>query len=193
MHAPVLIAAAAETPVSTVEAKAHLRVDGDDDTALIGSLVAAATGHLDGYTGILGRCLVTQSWRQDFDEFSRVMRLPFPVAGITSIVSVDDEGTTSSAIAAANYDLQHDGLGSFVRFIDTYAFPSGLAETRAVRVTFTAGYGAADAVPSALKAAILLLIGHWYGNREAVVTGTIATELPMAVAALIEPYRRVGI
>ncbi|MFP5432845.1 MAG: head-tail connector protein [Alphaproteobacteria bacterium] len=44
-----------------------------------------------------------------------------------------------------------------------------------------------------MKAAILLLVGHWYANREAVVTGTIATQLPMAVDALLAPLRRVGI
>ncbi|MBW5800068.1 head-tail connector protein [Halomonas elongata] len=40
-----------------------------------------------------------------------------------------------------------------------------------------------------LTTAMLLLIGHWYENREAVVMGTIATQVPMAVEALIAPYR----
>jgi hypothetical protein len=37
--------------------------------------------------------------------------------------------------------------------------------------------------------AMLLLIGHWYANREVVLVGTITATLPMAVASLIEPYR----
>lgn len=40
-----------------------------------------------------------------------------------------------------------------------------------------------------LTTAMLLLVGHWYENREAVALGTIATDLPMAVEALISPYR----
>ena len=40
-----------------------------------------------------------------------------------------------------------------------------------------------------LTTGMLLLIGHWYENREAVVIGSTATELPMAVEALISPYR----
>ena len=40
-----------------------------------------------------------------------------------------------------------------------------------------------------ITAAMLLLIGHWYTNRESVVVGTITSELPMAVEALISPYR----
>ena len=40
-----------------------------------------------------------------------------------------------------------------------------------------------------LSTAMLLIIGHWYANREAVVVGVSASELPMAVKALIEPYQ----
>lgn len=192
MHRPVLVTAPSTTPVTTAEAKAHLRVDHSAEDTLIASLVQAATDHLDGYSGILGRCLVTQTWRQDFDSFERTMRLPLLAAGITSAVYVDDNAAETT-ITSTNYELQADDLGSFVRFIDDYAFPSGLAETRALRVTFTAGYGAASAVPASIKAAILLLVGHWYFNREAVVVGIAPAELPMAVTALLAPYRRVGV
>ena len=192
MHRPVLVTAPSTTPVTTAEAKAHLRVDHSTEDTLIESLVKAATDHLDGYSGVLGRCLVTQTWRQDFDAFARTMRLPLLAAGITSAIYVD-ENAAETTITSTNYELQADDLGSFVRFIDDYAFPSGLAETRALRVTFTAGYGAAAAVPAAIKAAILLLVGHWYFNREAVVVGIAPAELPMAVNALLAPYRRVGV
>ncbi|MFT7337626.1 MAG: hypothetical protein ACI92B_000948 [Marinobacter maritimus] len=40
-----------------------------------------------------------------------------------------------------------------------------------------------------ITTAMLLLIGHWFVNRESVVIGTITAELPMAVDALITPYR----
>ena len=56
-----------------------------------------------------------------------------------------------------------------------------------------AGYGAAAAVPAAIKQAMLLLIGHWFANREAVNVGNIVTAMPLAVEALIAPYRRVGV
>lgn len=44
---------------------------------------------------------------------------------------------------------------------------------------------AAGSFTASFKAALLLLIGHSYANREAVVTGTIATNLPMAVESLL--------
>lgn len=44
-----------------------------------------------------------------------------------------------------------------------------------------------------LQHAMLLLIGHWYVNREAVVagsTGAGGVEMPMAARFLMTPYRR---
>ena len=42
-----------------------------------------------------------------------------------------------------------------------------------------------DDFPASFKAALLLLIGHSYANREAVVIGTITAEVPMAVESLL--------
>jgi len=44
-------------------------------------------------------------------------------------------------------------------------------------------------LPAAVTAAILLMAGHLYANREAVVTGTISTALPLSVQFLLAPYR----
>jgi hypothetical protein len=41
----------------------------------------------------------------------------------------------------------------------------------------------------AIQAACLLKLGHLFANREEVVTGTIATELPLASKSLLMPYR----
>lgn len=52
--------------------------------------------------------------------------------------------------------------------------------------------GSMDTDPTAideLHAAQKLMVGHWFENRESVVTGTIATELPMTVEWLLQPLR----
>ena len=43
------------------------------------------------------------------------------------------------------------------------------------------------------KAACLLLIGHWYENRQAVVLGTPPSDVPFAVKALLDMRRNVPI
>lgn len=40
-------------------------------------------------------------------------------------------------------------------------------------------------VPEAIRQAMKLLIGHWHENRETVITGTIASELPFTVESLL--------
>ncbi|MCU6671165.1 head-tail connector protein [Enterobacteriaceae bacterium H4N4] len=44
-----------------------------------------------------------------------------------------------------------------------------------------------------VKAAMLLLIGHWYANREAVNINNITSAVPFAVEALLQPYRIYGV
>lgn len=44
-------------------------------------------------------------------------------------------------------------------------------------------------INKAIEAACLLKLGHLFANREEVVTGTIATELPLSSKALLTPYR----
>lgn len=193
MYPPTQTAAPAATPVTLTEAKAQCQIESTDTSfdALVQVFLDAATAHLDGYAGILGRCIVTQSWKQEFDDWSHCLRLPMPAATIASITSLDDDGVTATAVTSTNYALHHDERGSYVRFIDSYSAPGGLCQTKAWAVTFTAGYGAAAAVPAAIKAAVLLLVAHFFHNREAV--GEALAELPIGVAALVAPYRRVGV
>lgn len=192
MHAPVRTSAPAATPVTLDEVKAHCRVDDTDSDAVLTMLLNAAVDHLDGWTGILGRALVTQTWRQDFDGFSSEMRLPLgPVDSITSITCRDSSGQIST-IGSDNYALKTDEIGGYVRFKDSYSFPTDLNETGAVSVTYVAGVAEAD-VPAAIKAVILLLVSHWNENREAVLTGTISTSLPLGVDRLLGGHRRINI
>ncbi|WP_426041508.1 head-tail connector protein [Brevundimonas sp. TWP2-3-4b1] len=189
-YSPVRTVAPAVTPVTLAEAKAHLRVDHTDDDSLIGVLIEAATGHLDGWSGVLGRALVTQTWSQAFDAFADPLRLPMLAKTVASVTYVNQAGATIT-VSSADYVLAADALGSFVECAYGVTWSSPRDQTRAVTVTFTAGEAAAS-VPSAIKAGILLMVGDLYANREGVVTGTI-TAINPTVSALIAPYRRVGV
>lgn len=190
MFPPVRTTAPAATPVSLTEVKAHCRVDGTDSDTVLTALLNAAVDHLDGWSGILGRCLVTQTWRQDFASFG-CLRLPLgPVSSIDTITYFDDENAQQT-LPDSIYTLRSDALGAFVDLKPDQAWPSVYNRADAVSVTFIAGTAAAD-VPAAIKAAIMLLVSHWNEHREAAIEGGVS-ELPMGVAALIAPYRRVGV
>jgi len=44
-----------------------------------------------------------------------------------------------------------------------------------------------------IETAMLMLIAHWYANREAVNVGNITSSLDFAVEALLQPYRIYGV
>jgi uncharacterized phiE125 gp8 family phage protein len=190
MLAPVRVSQPTTTPVSLIEAKAHLRVDHNDDDTLIGSLIAAAVDHLDGWSGILGRALVTQTWRQDFADFGCLRLALGPVASIEKIEYFDGDNANQT-LADTVYTHFTDARGSYVDLKPDQSWPGTYSRPDAVSVTYVAGVPVND-VPAALKAAILLMVGNWYANREA-TTETTMTELPLGAYALIAPYRRVGL
>lgn len=191
MLAPVRTIAPSSEPVTLEQAQAHLRVGSGAENALIAALISAAVSHLDGWSGILGRCLITQTWRQDYSSFG-CMKLPFPNVA-SAVVAYTDENGASQTLAGSNYHIINGVGGTSIALADGGSFPGTASRPDAVRVTFVAGYGAADAVPSGLKAAILLHVGHLFENRAAVEVGASPAILPLAYEALVAPHRVVGI
>jgi uncharacterized phiE125 gp8 family phage protein len=194
MYRPVLVTPPTIKPITRTEAKAQLDISYTDKDTLIDGLIAAATTHLDGWTGILGRALCEQTWRQDFDYFEHCLRLPlFPVISVSSVKYTDPDNAEQT-ISTSYYNVLTDDLGTHVRFLDTYSFPN-LRDylPAAVRVEYKAGYADSDGastVPDAIKQAMLLLVRHWFDNPTAVVVGQTVAPLPFAVDALLSPYRR---
>ena len=113
---PVLVTPPKAPPVSLVEIKRRLNVEhSDHDEDLMGMLLAA-TAHLDGYTGILGRALVTQQWAVEPLEYGLRGRVSLPLAPIQTVDSVtylDDLGA-SVVFPASSYLFRFDGLGPFI-------------------------------------------------------------------------------
>lgn len=196
MYDPILVTPPAIKPVTLAEAKAWADINYTAKDAAINVLIGAATSHLDGWSGILARCLCEQTWRQDFDDFRSSLRLPlFPVISITSVKYTDTVGAEQT-IAPENYTLKNDALGAYVEFRRSYSFPSLNSESSAVRVEYLAGYAdnagspKTSSVPDDIKQAIVLLVRHWFDNPGAVVVGVTAQLLPQGVDALLGKYRR---
>lgn len=183
--------APADDLLTLTEAKNHLRVDGSTEDTLISSLIDAATATLDGPRGKLGRALVEQEWTLILDSFSAEITIPLP--RLMSIDEIRYLNTSGDEITLAASEYEAIGIGgdepAYVRpaygkeWPDTWDFPG------AVEIDFSAGYGAAAAVPDPIKQAALLLIGHLYANREATSWAQALQVLPMGFDDLIQPYR----
>ena len=189
-----LITAPATEPVTTSEAKSHLRVDTTADDTLIGTLITAARQHVENH---LRRALITQTWELVTDAFpvGDVIRLPLPpLVSVTSIKYTDKDGNESTLSSAA-YVVDTDSTKGRVVLKSGETWPSDtLAAANGVRVRYVAGYGEASAVPRPIRQAILLLIGTMYENRESVLVaqGVTVAQLPFGVDALLMPYRIFG-
>lgn len=180
------VAPAAE-PVTTAEAKAHLRVDGADDDSYIAALVAAAREYCE---GMQRRAYVTQTWTLTLDGFPAGGRtyidIPLPpLQSVSSITYLDSTGD-SQTWASSNYTVDAKGTPGRVALAPDAVWPTTQAgRINAVTITFVAGYGLAADVPESMKQAIYLLVGDWYGNREAQVVGTVTQRLSFSVGALL--------
>lgn len=185
-----LATAPAEEPLTTAEAKLHLRVDGSDDDALIARLVAAARRSAEHETK---RALVTQTWDWTLDGFPRWFEVPKPpLQSVDEITYLDDAGAEQT-LPTSVYRVDAAREPGRITLGYGQTWPSTYPVASAVTVRFVAGYGAAAAVPEDIKAAMLLTIAHWYRNREAVNVGNIVTEMPMGAKMLIGPHEIRGV
>lgn len=199
MHRPVLVTPSTLLPVALEEMKQALRIlerDGagevvpHEDDDLITSEIRSAAAHYEGWTGVLGICLVEQTWRQDFDGFCRALHLPLgPVIAPVSVTWRNRAGQIAT-VSQVEYSLETDAGGrSWLRFRDAYTLPADLYERRAVMVEYRAGWAVVDGagtVPADIKAAIKLRVIAAYD--EAAREG--AKNLDRMENDLVSKYRR---
>ncbi|WP_396615451.1 hypothetical protein ACHZ97_14330 [Lysobacter soli] len=182
-----LIDAPAEKPVSLEEVRSYLRADDGDSDEALGALLDAAIGRVDGRHGVLGRALCEQTWELLLDAFPAgdvTVPLP-PLKEVLSISYLDAAGAMQT-VSSASYIVDAASEPGVIALKPGQTWPATLAQRNAVAVQFKAGYGAAAAVPANLKAAIKLIAGDLYANREA--QGGVLHENE-GVSALLVPYR----
>ncbi|MCF3933296.1 head-tail connector protein [Acuticoccus sp. M5D2P5] len=192
---PVRVLAPADTPVTLSEAKEHLRVDHDDEDGRIDHFIRAATEHLDGYHGILGKALITQTWEEDVTAW-RGGALDLVVGPLQSVVSLEvvaANGSEASPVDLSGYWVDRR-RGRVVPLRGTSVPRAGVDQRILVR--YAAGYGDAPSdVPVPIRQAILLLVGACYEQREAIAVGSSIASLPpsFGVHALLWPIRGIFI
>lgn len=159
---PVIVTPPASKPVTLADAKEHLRVDHDDEDAVIAALLDTAVAHLDGWTGVLGRAIMPQTWR--VSAMAGEVVLPMP------------------DVTAASVDY---GDGPVVLDVTATAAGPCVTLAQAGEVTFTCGLP--PRLLPAAAGAVKMLLAHWYQTREAV--SAPMAEVPLAVDALVSALR----
>lgn len=201
-----LVTPATADLVTTAEAKAHMRVMHTDEDGYIESLCLAVREHLTGEGAWLGVSVLPQTWEMTLERFpwgddmaawpaswsSRWSgrppnALPLPKPPLTSVTGLwytPSDGSETEITDFRTIGATTQG-GAYLLPAKGANWPSTDNEPGSVRVRYVAGY--AD-LPKPIKQAALLLVGHWYENREA-ATEAKMNDLPMAVGSLLAPYR----
>lgn len=176
-----LLAGPAEEPVSLVETKAFLRLDGDAEDGLVQTLIAAARLHLEATTG---RALVRQSWRLVLDAWPADGAVKVPVVPVIEVaaVRVFDEQDDDHAVPLDALQFEPGRV-----LLPDTALPV-LRQRLAVEIDYDAGYGDAADVPDDLKRALLALVAHWFEQRDVAVADAAA---PAGFERLVAGYRQV--
>jgi uncharacterized phiE125 gp8 family phage protein len=180
-------------PISLSEAKAHCRVDHTDDDTIIGLYIQAAVDHTDAGTGLLGRAMINQTWELTHDAFPcGPLKIELgPLQSVSSVQYIDPVTGLYVTWPGSNYQVDLASYEGWIAPIDSW--PTAKDAMNAVKIVFIAGYGDAAAnVPANVRAAMLMLVGHWYQNRESVAEPG-AMNLPLTYHDLIGTVRKQGI
>ena len=189
----------AEEPVTYEAARDHLHLSEDSEAGQVDIVMRAAREAVEGHTG---RALIKRQVRQTLDYFpaGRTIKLaasPLLSTGMLSagesqvVVRYYPQGSTATVWSSTNYIINQDADPPVLVLARDQEFPNvELRTAAAVEVDYFVGYSTGSAgVPDWARMAVLLTGSHYFLNREAVVTGTIATKIPMGAESLMALHR----
>jgi uncharacterized phiE125 gp8 family phage protein len=199
-------------PVTIEEARAHLEAQrygdtsvDDADDAMIMAWVGAARAHCEEFLALslapTELEIALDAWPQATGIAGVAIELPRgPVREVLYITAGDPTSSSDNELDPADYVLDTFGILPRVLPVGSWpgtpTVPGGVG---AIRVRYAAGYASPDEpsssdanpplpLPPAIRAAILLMLGHLYETREAVNADGMTT-VPLGVDALLRPLR----
>lgn len=177
-------------PVDLSLTKQHIRVDIDEDDALINFYIKTARRFCEYWCN---RSFITQTkgvW-YDYADLSRSYIISLPIGPAQSILSIETYNEAGVPTVIDNSDSYL--AGDRVIFKNSFSYPTDMRSVDSLLFSIIVGYGAdAQDVPADIREAILLLVGHMYQNREAQydsVNGAWTKNVPFSVTAMLQPYR----
>jgi uncharacterized phiE125 gp8 family phage protein len=185
-----LLEAPATTPVTLAEVKDQLRVEHTDDDSLINRLISVAVAYTD-VQGALGHAMISQKWGQwvDANPAQYVKLMLGPVIQVDAVKYYDTNGTLQTD-TLSNYEIYGTEFAKTIGPKEGFNWPVTEDRPDAIRIETTIGYGADTTdVPQTLRHALMMLIGHWYDNRETTMMDELSN-VPYGFDMLIDMHRR---
>lgn len=182
---PLLVDGPQLEPLSLIEAKTWLRVDGTDEDSLIQALIIAARLMVESEIGLV---LLAQNWRIIGDAWPEEETIPVRIGRILSVAGgrVFPASGAAQALPSTNFEILR---GADSDSILPLSRPAPGRLRGGVEIDIRIGFGEfAAQVPEPLRLAVRQLVAHWYENR-----GDAAMSergIPAPVRALLAPFRR---
>lgn len=183
------VTAATAYAVEPSDVLVHSRIDQHVEDAKIYEWIKAATEYAEREHDMTimptTLRLTLDDWpcATDINRWGSILLPRWPVTSVSSITYIDSSGT-SQTLSSSDYTV--DIYSKPARITKAYGivWPTLQSVPNAVTVQFVAGYATAAAVPSIIKQALYLLIGHYNENREATAP-TVSKEIEFSVSALL--------
>ena len=186
----VTTTAAVTEPVSLDRVKRSLGLDNVRDyDSTLQELIKSASGAV---SADLGRALTTTVYTLHLDRWpGREIQLPYPpLISVDSVKYWGDSTETLDTFASSSYTVSTGGDPGILWLDEDADWPELMDRPSPVEVQFQAGYGAdGDDIPASIRAAVTMTAAYWFDQPLPVITGTIATELPLGVSRLIDSER----
>ena len=176
------------TTLTTAVIESHLRVTYSADSAYLDLIAYAAQEAVQNEIGeVFGSAVITVT----NSEFVRDFTLPYPAERVAvSNIKYFNENNVETSLAEGSWETSISGYPTVVE-IDPDAKPTSLTVNSPVVMKITVAMLALT-IPKALQQAVLLMMGHMYENREAVLSGRVV-EPPLAFKYLCNQYKRSSI
>ena len=178
-------------PVSLNRVKRSLGLDNVRDfDGTLTELILSAAGAV---SSDLGRALTTTTYTLYLDRWpGRIVQLPYPpLIAVDSIKYWGDTTETLDTFSSSSYTVATNGEPGLIALNEDATWPSLMDRgVNPIEIQYQAGYGAdQDDVPATIQAAVTMTAAMWFQQPQPVVTGTIASELPLSVSRLIDSER----
>jgi uncharacterized phiE125 gp8 family phage protein len=172
--------------MTTSDVKSHLKVDTTADDTLISNLLVACTNSAQEYTNRFFMATTLDMFADTWEEISTLLKSP-----VTSVTHIKyyDSNDSQQTLDGTVYGVDAASMPTRIFLKPNQSFPNLSERKNAIEVRYVVGAASVLDVDDAIKQAVLLQIGNLYQNRESVVTGTIATELPMNSKFLLDQYK----
>lgn len=178
--------------------KQHLRIDDCESDELLRASISGAADMIARETTRILRPTVYE-WR--LDAWPAGCRLELPVAPVRDVLTVTyiDAAGAEQALDTTLWDWEPTDAGGTLWFTALFTPPEIGREKGGIRIGFEAGHDPHEATPDdgdqslafpdVAVPCLLLMVAHWFQNREATAAAPGMVEIPLGAQRLIPQLR----